>query len=102
MPTEIEKMKWEDHSLDELNRVRNSEPCHSPNHMAATGELMRRQMGELITIADTQKILAEKLETQTRRLIRFTIGLYVFTVVVAFLGAVQIVLMILDYFSNNH
>jgi len=79
-------------------------------------ELLNRQTGELLKIAEAQKQLAEEagkqadnLSKQTDRLVQETVtltkltgGLYWLTFILGVLAAIQIFIMLFDYFSKNH
>jgi len=54
-----------------------------------------------IRLAKDAVLIANKLTRQTDRLIRFTIGLYVFTIVIAGFAFIQITIMLMDYFSKS-
>ena len=55
-----------------------------------------------IRLAEDADLVAKQLTKQTDRLIRFTIGLYVFTIVIAGFAAIQILIMLVDYCSKNN
>jgi hypothetical protein len=55
-----------------------------------------------VRLSEDSDLIADKLSKQTDRLVRYTIGLYVFTVALAFFAVIQILIMIVDYCSKNH
>ena len=55
-----------------------------------------------IKLAENADLIADKLAKQTDRLLRFTIGIYVFTIALAAFAIVQIFVAVMDYCSKNH
>jgi hypothetical protein len=55
-----------------------------------------------IKLSENADLRADKLSKQTDRLIKFTLGLYLFTIALFGIGFIQILIMLMEYCSKNH
>lgn len=55
-----------------------------------------------IKLSENADLLADKLSNQTDKLIKYTKGLWAFTLVLVAIAIIQIIIMIMDYCSKAH
>jgi hypothetical protein len=55
-----------------------------------------------VRLSEDADVIAKQLTKQTDRLIKFTVGLYVFTIAIAGFAVIQIIIMLMDFCSRNH